>query len=48
VPINGPEAQGLIKQYSFFSADEIPEGAYKNVAGVKTVSVNAIWATSNS
>jgi uncharacterized protein len=47
VPINGPEAQGLIKQYSFFAADEIPEGAYKNVAGMKTVSVNAIWATSS-
>jgi len=47
VPIDGPEAAGLIKQYSFFAADEIPDGAYKNVAGVKTVSVNAIWATSS-
>jgi TRAP transporter TAXI family solute receptor len=46
VPIDGPEAEGLIKQYSFFSADEIPDNAYRNVAGVKTVSVNAIWATS--
>jgi len=47
VPIDGPEAEKLIKQYSFFSVDEIPDGAYKNVAGVKTVSVNAIWATSS-
>jgi TRAP transporter TAXI family solute receptor len=47
VPIEGPEAANLIKQYSFFAADEIPDGAYKNVAGVKTVSVNAIWATSS-
>ena len=47
VPINGPEAQGLIKKYGFFAADEIPDGTYKNVAGVKTVSVNAIWVTSN-
>jgi len=47
VPIDGPEADKLIKQYSFFSVDEIPDGAYKNVAGVKTVSVNAIWATSS-
>lgn len=47
VPIDGPEVEKLIKQYSFFSADEIPDGAYKNVAGVKTVSVNAIWATSS-
>ena len=47
VPIDGPEAERLIKQYSFFAADEIPDGAYKGVAGVKTVSVNAIWATSS-
>jgi TRAP transporter TAXI family solute receptor len=46
VPIDGPEIEKLIKQYSFFAAEEIPDGAYKNVAGVKTVSVNAIWATS--
>ena len=47
VPIDGPEAEKLIKQYTFFSADEIPDGAYKNVACVKTVSVNAIWATTS-
>ena len=47
VPIDGPEVEKLIKQYSFFAAEEIPDGAYKNVAGVKTVSVNAIWATSS-
>jgi TRAP transporter TAXI family solute receptor len=47
VPIDGPEVENLIKRYDFFSADEIPDGAYKNVAGVKTVSVNAIWATSS-
>ncbi|WP_421998839.1 TAXI family TRAP transporter solute-binding subunit [Reyranella sp.] len=46
VPIDGPEAEKLIKEFSFFAADEIPDGAYKNVPGVKTVSVNAIWATS--
>lgn len=47
VPIDGPEADNLIKQFSFFAADEIPDGAYKGVSGVKTVSVNAIWATSS-
>jgi TRAP transporter TAXI family solute receptor len=47
VPIDGPEAENLIKAYSFFAADEIPDGAYKGVSGVKTVSVNAIWATSS-
>jgi TRAP transporter TAXI family solute receptor len=47
VPIDGPEAESLIKAYSFFAADEIPDGAYKGASGVKTVSVNAIWATSS-
>lgn len=47
VPIDGPEAENLVKAYSFFAADEIPDGAYKGVNGVKTVSVNAIWATSS-
>ena len=46
VPIDGPEAEALVKKYSFFGTDEIPDSAYKNVAGVKTVSVNAIWTTS--
>lgn len=47
VPIDGPEAAKLIKEYNFFGADEIPDNAYKNAAGVKTVSVNAIWVTSS-
>jgi TRAP transporter TAXI family solute receptor len=46
VPIAGPEVDNLIAQFSFFSAEEIPDNAYKGVAGVKTVSVHAIWATS--
>jgi TRAP transporter TAXI family solute receptor len=46
VPIDGPQAEALVKAYGFFAIDEIPEGAYKNIDGVKTVSVNAIWATS--
>ena len=46
VPIDGPEAEALVKKYNFFGTDEIPDSAYKNVAGVKTVSVNAIWTTS--
>jgi TRAP transporter TAXI family solute receptor len=46
VPIDGPEADALVSKYNFFAKDEIPAEAYKNVAGVKTVSVNAIWATS--
>ena len=46
VPIAGPEADKLVRQYSFFGADEIPDGAYKGVEGVKTISVHALWVTS--
>jgi TRAP transporter TAXI family solute receptor len=46
VPIAGPEVDKLISQFSFFSAEEIPDNAYKGVAGVKTVSVHALWTTS--
>jgi len=47
VPIAGPEVEALIAQFPFFSAEEIPDNAYRGVAGVKTVSVHAIWATSS-
>jgi len=47
VPIAGPPAEALIKQYGFFSADRIPDEAYKGVDGVKTVSVHALWVTSS-
>ncbi len=46
VPIAGPEADRLVRQYSFFGADAIPDGAYKGVEGVKTISVHALWVTS--
>jgi TRAP transporter TAXI family solute receptor len=46
VPIAGPEVDKLIEQFSFFSKEGIPDNAYKGVAGVQTVSVHAIWATS--
>ena len=46
VPIAGPEADRLVRQYSFFGADEIPDGTYKGVEGVKTISVHALWVTS--
>jgi TRAP transporter TAXI family solute receptor len=47
VPIRGPEVARLVKQYSFFSVDKIPEGAYRGVPGVETVSVHALWVTSS-
>jgi TRAP transporter TAXI family solute receptor len=46
VPIAGPEVDKLTSQFTFFSAEEIPDNAYKGVAGVKTVSVHALWTTS--
>ncbi|QFU15368.1 TAXI family TRAP transporter solute-binding subunit [Microvirga thermotolerans] len=46
VPLSGPEADALIKQYSFFSTDEIPANTYKNVGAVKTLAVGAQWITS--
>ncbi len=46
VPIEGPEVERLIQQYSFLTADEIPDEAYRGVGGVKTVSVHALWLTS--
>ncbi len=46
VPVDGPEAARLLKQYSFFSADEIPDEAYKGVSGVRTIGVHALWLTS--
>ena len=46
VPIAGPEVDKLTSQFSFFSAEEIPDTAYRGVAGVKTVSVHALWTTS--
>lgn len=46
VPIAGPQAEALVKANSFFGFDEIPDGVYKGVDGVKTVSVHALWVTS--
>lgn len=46
IPIEGPGADKLLSQFSFFARDAIPDNAYKGVAGVKTVSVNAQWLTS--
>ena len=44
--LSGPEAEKLQSQFKFFANDEIPSGVYKDVAGVKTLSVGAQWVTS--
>ncbi|OYU50483.1 MAG: immunogenic protein [Rhizobiales bacterium PAR1] len=46
LPIDGEAAVKLKKQFGFFADDSIPDGTYKDVAGVKTVSVGAQWVTS--
>jgi uncharacterized protein len=46
LPIAGADAEKLKAQFKFFADDEIPNGTYKDVAGVKTLSVGAQWVTS--
>ncbi|WP_407664095.1 TAXI family TRAP transporter solute-binding subunit [Microvirga alba] len=46
IPLAGPEAEALLKKYTFFAADEIPANTYKNVGAVKTLAVGAQWVTS--
>lgn len=46
VPITGPEVDKLLKQYSFFSKDTVPAGAYQGVGETPTISVAAQWVTS--
>ena len=46
VPINGLGAEALIEKYGFFSASDIPDGAYEGVAATPTVAVGAQWITS--
>ena len=46
LPIEGADAEKLLAAAKFFAADGIPDGAYKDVKGVKSVSVGAQWVTS--
>jgi hypothetical protein len=46
LPIDGPRAEKLRQDFKFFAADAIPDGAYKDVKGVKSISVGAQWVTS--
>lgn len=46
VPITGAIAQKIISDYSFFSADTIPENTYKDVGRTPTLAVGAQWVTS--
>ena len=46
VPINGPEAEALIKKYGFFARDVIPAGTYEGIGETESISVGAQWVTS--
>ena len=46
VPLDGGPAEAIRRQYTFFSADEIPANTYKNVGATKTLAVGAQWVTS--
>jgi uncharacterized protein len=48
IPIDGPEAGKLIRQYKYFDASKIPDGAYAGVKGVQTVDVEALWVTTTN
>ena len=43
VPINGPEAEGIIKKYGFFAKDVIPAGTYEGIGETESISVGAQW-----
>ncbi|MBL8588223.1 MAG: TAXI family TRAP transporter solute-binding subunit [Methylobacteriaceae bacterium] len=45
--IEGEVAEKLKKQFGFFADDTIPDGAYKDVKGVRTLAVGAQWVTSS-
>jgi uncharacterized protein len=47
LPIDGAEAEKIRAGFKFFAEDSIPDGAYKDVKAVKTISVGAQWVTSS-
>lgn len=46
VPLNGAGTAKLTEKFKFFSASEIPSGAYKDVETAPTIAVAAQWYTS--
>jgi uncharacterized protein len=44
--VDGKEAAEIREKFKFFAEDSIPDGTYKDVKGVKTISVGAQWVTS--
>lgn len=46
VPINGPEAEGIIKKYGFFAKNIIPSEIYEGIGETESISVGAQWVVS--
>lgn len=46
VPIDGPEADGIVEKYGFFAANAIPAETYEGIGETKTLSVGAQWVVS--
>lgn len=46
LPIEGEPAKKIMAEFKFFAEDMIPDNAYKDVKGVKTLAVGAQWVTS--
>jgi TRAP transporter TAXI family solute receptor len=47
LPIEGAQAEALMKQSPFFTPDVIPADTYKGAGAVKTLAVGAQWVTSD-
>lgn len=45
VPIDGPEMEKILKDYSFFAKDTVPADTYKDVPEINTISVAAQLVT---
>lgn len=48
LPIDGPEADGIVARHPFFSRDHVPAGVYTGVGRVETLSVGAQWLVSSA
>jgi hypothetical protein len=46
LPIDGPQSAAIKNRFGFFADDTIPDGAYKDIKGVRSLAVGAQWVTS--
>jgi len=48
LPINGPEAELITKEYAFLTPDLVLAGTYTNLPATPTLSVGALWLVSQA